>query len=262
MSSTTSGARRHAPLEVGRAIVFEDVAAPDDLAARRVQTSQFAERAERVDAAVVIGRRRARSVAAHRLHELAFPHIGPQFAAGLDVVRGHDLFAAPLLDGEGAAAGHDERGVAEADRLLPELRQSASGPVGANDFGASAVARGSAEVGPDRRRHAWPRRLRCTDRFAGWRYRRGLGCRRGLRGSAVVRSGSWRRCLPLPCTIGFERIVVRRARNESGEHAAAIQRDAKPGDIERARDDHQNSEDRDDHDRLSQHSRSIPPPTE
>ena len=59
---------------------------------------------------------------------------------------GDDFLTTPLLDREGTAAGNDERGVAETDRLLPQLSQSRGRPLGQDAFRASAVTRGPAEV--------------------------------------------------------------------------------------------------------------------
>ena len=144
--------------------------------ARRVQAAQLAERAEHVDPAIVIGRRRARAVAAHRLDELAVPAVGPQLAAGFDVVRRRHFLAAPLLDREGAAVGHDERGVAEADRLLPQPRQPVGRPLGAEwlrGCGRRARGRGSRATPPTTAAVAASRRsgsIRASP-AAAWRVR-------------------------------------------------------------------------------------------
>ena len=54
--------------------------------------------------------------------ELPLPAVGPELAAGGDVVGGDDFLATALLDGEGAAIGRDKRRVAKPDWLLPHQR--------------------------------------------------------------------------------------------------------------------------------------------
>ena len=56
--------RRHAPGEVRRAAVGQDVAAPDERAGGRIEASQLAERAKGIDAPLVVRRRSPRTVAA------------------------------------------------------------------------------------------------------------------------------------------------------------------------------------------------------
>src|SRR5439155_9510319 len=101
----------HAPLKVRRAVVLEDVAAPDERTGSRVQTAELTRGSEGIDAALVIGRRRARAIATHRFGKLGIPTVGPQFAACRNVVGRGDLLVAPLFDGERAAVRHDERSV-------------------------------------------------------------------------------------------------------------------------------------------------------
>jgi hypothetical protein len=95
-------------MEVGRAVVGENVLVPDELAGGRFQAAQFALGAQRVDAPILPHGRRARSIAAQNLLEERFPGMGPAFAAGAYVVGGHHLVAAALLDGERQPVGRGE----------------------------------------------------------------------------------------------------------------------------------------------------------
>ena len=128
----------------------------------RLQTSKLAQRAQRIDAPLMVGRCGSRAVASHHLGEFPFPAMCPKLTAALDVVRCHDFLLPPLLDREGAAVRDDERGIAEPDRLLPHPWQpvpwanpfeSLSRRSGHHDSargvgpGSCAWARGRASVG-------------------------------------------------------------------------------------------------------------------
>ena len=116
---------------------------------RAIEASQLAERPERVDPLVVIGRRRPRTVTTQAFDELALPAIRPELTAGFDVVRSHHLLLPALLDGERAAVGDDERRVAEPDWLPPQPRESFARPIRSDRrLEVSPVPVGSPEVGP------------------------------------------------------------------------------------------------------------------
>ena len=113
-----------------------------------VEHAQLAFRAQRIEAAFVVCRRRARTVAAHRFLEVRRPRVRPELAPAVDCVSRRNFLIPPLLDGERATLGDDKRGVAAADRLLPERAKSLTGPAGANRACVTAVALRTAEIGP------------------------------------------------------------------------------------------------------------------
>lgn len=140
----------HAPIKIARAGVLENVRAPQRSACGGVERAELARGTERVQLAVMPGRRRARTDAAVVLPERGAPRVGPQLAAGQHVVSGGDFVMPALLDGEGVPTCDDERRVAAADRLPPQRLQRR--PVRANrPRGVVAVAARAAEVRPLRR---------------------------------------------------------------------------------------------------------------
>ena len=166
---------RHAPLQVLGAGVAQDVGAPDQRSGVGPQGLQLAGGTERVEDAVGVGRRGARAVAAHRFREERVPAHRPPLASGPDVVGGDHFAVSALLDRVGQAARDDERGVALANRLLPQQARAAGRPRGGDAaLAIDAVAGRAAIVGP--RTGAGGRRCR------GSRWRRGRrrasGCRR------------------------------------------------------------------------------------
>ena len=87
--------------------------------------------------------------------------MGPTLAAGAHVVGGYHLCAAALLDGEGQAVGRGERGIAAANRLLPDQAKPGGGPVRQyRPLVVVAQPAGAEEVGPigragNRRHHGF-----------------------------------------------------------------------------------------------------------
>src|SRR6185503_12541598 len=138
----------HGPGKVLRLVVRENVLAPYDSAAVGIETAQLASGAERVDAALVPGRRRAWSIAG-RVIEFSVPLLRPELAAVVYVVSRDDFLAATLFDRVRLAIGNDERSMSDANRLFPKHRQSVGRPVGGDTgFLVLTVPLRSAEVGP------------------------------------------------------------------------------------------------------------------
>ena len=102
------GRGRHAPREVGRPVVGQDIPPPHQRAAARIEHAQLALGAERVDAPLVIRRRRARPIAAHRFLEVRRPAVRPQLTSAPRVVGRDHFLIPPLLDRERATIGDDK----------------------------------------------------------------------------------------------------------------------------------------------------------
>ena len=81
LSSTMSGEADMPQVRLAAPILGQDVPPPHERARRRIEHAQLAFGAERVDAPFVIGRRRSRAVATHRLLEARLPAVGPELAA-------------------------------------------------------------------------------------------------------------------------------------------------------------------------------------
>ena len=113
----------------------QNVRAPHHLAGGGVEAAELASGAERVHQTVMPGGCGPGALAAapqsHQLRiESLAPRIGPELAARLHVVGGHDFVILALLDRERAAAGDGERRAAAADRLLPHRREPVPRPHG------------------------------------------------------------------------------------------------------------------------------------
>src|SRR5690242_6981800 len=114
----------------------------------RIETTQLAGCAERIDSSVVPGWSGARTVAG-RVGEFSVPFLRPEFAARVDVVSRYHFLAATLLDRVSLSIRDDERGMSDADRLFPEHGQAALGPVSGNGcFVILAIALWTTEVCP------------------------------------------------------------------------------------------------------------------
>ena len=175
-SSTTSG--ELAKPQSGTFAPVSDAALRDHTTAplRGVERVQDSGRAERVDATVAEGRRRARTGAAVRLPEPGRVAVSPHRLAGGHVVAGDDLVVTALLLGVERSPR-----TAKDDQPGPIGRRHSStggdcGPVGLDPHAANdAVALGSAKAGPlgSSRRCAESRRFGCVG-FAtsGFRRRR------------------------------------------------------------------------------------------
>ena len=207
---------REAPVRDLRAGVGRRVARPHDGAVAGVERVQDSGRAERVDAAVAEGRRRARTGAAIRLPEPGRVAVSPHRLAGGHLVAGDDLVVAALLLRVEEVAVDREGRPARSDRPAPELDRRRCRPVGLDPHAADdAVAIGSAKAGPVGSRLRCCRSRRSGRRLvAGWGRGAFLGSLRRCRsrrdavGSSPAWAASRSRESPLPASRRERRRLV------------------------------------------------------
>ena len=140
-----------------RALARHEVHGPQLAAGGRVEAEEVAARPEAEDPSAAQGRRRDRAVErAVPARERRCDRVAPELLPGARVEGGGHVLAAVGEEGDGAALGHRDRGVARAERGAPGHGEAGAFR-GVESRGRGAVVPGAAQAGPVRgvgRRHA------------------------------------------------------------------------------------------------------------